>query len=646
MDKRSPRVSIIILVQHKADLLLDCLRSLRSSTIQASYELLVVFNGTPSSEIERVREEIEDLTCLTSRVNLGFSGGNNFAVRRARGEFFVFLNDDTIPEEGWLDALVDAADRTPQAGAVGSRILFPNGTLQEAGCIIWDDGSTYPMGRGEPPRSRAFCYPRYVDYCSANALLVRAETFRQGGGFDEGFFPAYYEDVDLCLTIRHRLHQKILYEPRSRIRHFEAASSESTFRAFLFRRNVGRIRRKWERELAACEAAAPSSFEAIERACYRARESSARVLVIDDRIPNAGLGSGFGRLGELVSDLSGTDYAVSFFGTAMKDDDPTTLEGAGIELVAGDLAEHLAQPQRRYDVIVISRPHNYERFVEAIHRFQPQAKLVYDAEALFHRRLFMQADLESDPEEKSSRILEAQKMLALEKRVAKVCSRMVCISVDEETVLNSFEGHCPIELLVPLASGIEFGRTPFGDREGIIFVAGWLAGDQSPNVPALKWFVEKVFPHVRDAVPNASVRVSGKNPSSAVTALASANVHLTGFVEDIDAFYDSARVAIAPLTYGAGVKIKTIEAIQHGVPVVATPVGAEGLGLTDGNAIDIAISAPEFALRVVRLLTDRETWEVRRNAMTLLLGSLECKRVRWSDIIGRTLAEIPNHVPA
>ena len=633
------RASIIILTQHRIDLLAGCVDSIRSATIQTPHEIVVAFNGTSGADIERARSRIQDVTFLASAVNLGFSGGNNFAARHARGEYLVFLNDDTIVEDGWLDALVDAADRTPSAGAVGSRILFPDETLQEAGSIIWSDGSTCGVGRGASAQSRAFCNRRFVDLCSANALLVRASTFQAAGGFDEAFFPAYYEDVDLCLTIRHRLHRRVLYEPRSRIRHLEAASSEPEIRAALFRRNVERIRMKWERELAEYEPANPRSAAAVDRAIYRATGSSARILIVDDRIPDRGLGSGFVCFEELIADLSETDYAVSFYAVDGAGDDATILFRAGIELLeTDDLAGHLARPERRYDVVILSRPHNYERFADDIRRFQPQARFVYHAEALFHRRLFGQAALEPNLFKKARLKLQAERALWFEKRLTSDCDRIVSVSTDEKAWLESTEGPAPIELVVPLSRDTPVGNAGFEDRRDVVFVAGWLPGHLSPNVAALQWFVECVLPHILRELPKTVLRVTGRNPPSVATRLAGPNVEFTGFVQDLDAFYGSARVAIAPIVYGAGVKLKVIEAIEHGVPVVSTKVGAEGLGLL-GDAIDVAVDPEEFAGRVVRLLNDRDAWEIRRAEMRRLLDSLGRQRTTWPEVIARALAQ-------
>ncbi len=145
----SPRASIIILAWRQEGHLVNCLRALRASlSREIPYEIVLLANGSPQRLVDRVRRLTEGVTLVQVSANLGFSGGCNLAVETSRGEYVVLLNDDTAIEPGWLEWLVATADAHPSAGAVGSLILFPDGRIQEAGSIIWADGSTAPVGRG------------------------------------------------------------------------------------------------------------------------------------------------------------------------------------------------------------------------------------------------------------------------------------------------------------------------------------------------------------------------------------------------------------------------------------------------------------------------------------------------------------------
>jgi hypothetical protein len=214
-------------------------------------ETVIVLNGSPEPVAKLVREGIGGAKVVESAVNRGMAGGYNLARESARGEFVVLLHDDAEVRPGWLEALVKAADDCPAAGAVGGRTLNPDGTLQSAGGILWRDGMTEPVGRGEPARSRSYRLRRRVDYCGSNSLLVRAATWDAVGGMDEALFPAYHVDVDLGMKIRAH-GQLVLYEPSSEVTHHRwGLEAEYGFRMFAARRNQHRFVEKWHSALEA-----------------------------------------------------------------------------------------------------------------------------------------------------------------------------------------------------------------------------------------------------------------------------------------------------------------------------------------------------------------------------------------------------------
>src|SRR5262245_16432132 len=222
-EPNPPRVSIIIPTLGSARIF-GCLESLR--TIKSiTHEVVVVANGASAAHLTAAPELSSPIVrVLTAGANLGFGGGCNRGAAQSSGEFLVFLNDDVEVLPGWLEALVETADRHPDAGAVGSLILSPDGAVQEAGSIVWRDGSTLSVGRGYAVDSNPYTFLRSVDYCSACSLLVRRVAWEAHGGFDAGYFPAYYEDVDLCFGLA-RMGWRTVVQPRSRVIHHESSSS-------------------------------------------------------------------------------------------------------------------------------------------------------------------------------------------------------------------------------------------------------------------------------------------------------------------------------------------------------------------------------------------------------------------------------------
>src|ERR1019366_6139786 len=145
----------------------------------------------------------------------------------------------------------------------------------------------------------------------------------------------------------------------------------------------------------------------------------------------------------------------------------------------------------------------------------------------------------------------------------------------------------PAQLVGPI-----YGTKPFSERQDVLLAASWLPGADSPNGDGLTWFVRHVLPHLRRELPSVQLRVTGANPPPEILTLAGPNVQFEGRVNDLRALYDRSRVAIAPSRYGAGVKLKTVESLQFGVPIVATSVGAEGID-TRGTGALVITDDPE-----------------------------------------------------
>ena len=266
-----PRASILIPADRNAELLARCLESVARNAAPVPFELIVVLNASSDSVIALVRERVDGARVLESNVNLGVAGAYSLAREAARGEFIVLLHDDAEVWPGWLEWLVRAADERPDAGAVGSRALNADGTLQAAGSIVWRDGTTRPIGAGEPADAPAYAQRRAVDFCGSVSLLVRADTWDAVGGLDDRFFPASYVDVDLCMKVRQH-GQVVLCEPRSQITHFRwGVETSRTYRHWLARHNQKRFAEKWQ---AVLQAHVPRADENLQQAIDRPQQAA------------------------------------------------------------------------------------------------------------------------------------------------------------------------------------------------------------------------------------------------------------------------------------------------------------------------------------------------------------------------------------
>lgn len=635
-----PRVSVLILTQKDVGLLQGCLASLAQHLPpDLPTEVLLLCNGAQPDVVAFAQRQVRGARVFVSPVNLGFGGGNDRLAREARGELLLLLNDDASVEAGWLEPLVQTLDEHPDVAAVGSRILFPDGRVQEAGSVLFDDGSTAPVGRGLPPGSGAWTFRRQVDFTSANSLLLRRVAYDEVGGFDEGFYPAYYEDVDLALALQAK-GWRWFYDGRSTIRHQESASTTTHFKHWLFARNIERIRTKWAPQLAARLPRPPGGGPdgpvpaTIRPHVELARGNPPRVLIVDDLLPLPGLGAGAVLMHELARQAGLSRYALSIFVTKHEGADATTVAELGVEVVEGALAHHLETTT--YDAVVVCRPSNYDPVARLL---DPQTPVLYVAEALFSARLEREAAMlpEDDPR-RAELLAEAEQTRHTEERIVRAATRVAAVSVVEADVLRAIPGAPPVDCVPPLNPDLRVSPADLERRSNLAFVASWTARGHTPNSDAFWWLAREVLPHVLPQVPWTRLRVTGHNPPDDIAAVAGPHLELTGFLPELADLYATTRVIVAADRFGSGLKIKTLEALQYGVPVVATSIGAEGIELPPGISPMIVTDDPaEFGAAVVQLLTDNDAWRARR-------ADVEALHAWWRDSPGPTWTDVVDAV--
>ena len=168
----------------------------------------------------------------------------------ARGEYVLFLNNDTILLPGWLEPLVAALDEEPALAAVQPKLLYPDGRLNDAGGLVFGGGEPWIYGKGSPePDAPQFSCRRAPDYASGACLLVRRTAFDEVGGFDDRYAPAYYEDTDLSFSLR-AAGWKVLFEPASKVVHLEGGTAGTDLSQGIKRyqiRNAVKFAQKWAR---------------------------------------------------------------------------------------------------------------------------------------------------------------------------------------------------------------------------------------------------------------------------------------------------------------------------------------------------------------------------------------------------------------
>jgi GT2 family glycosyltransferase len=219
---REPRCSIVIPVHNQAGLTAQCIDAILASPPEVAFEIVVVDDASTDHTPVVLDEYTEPVRVLRRDENAGFARACNQGAAEARGELLVFLNNDTIPLRGWLDALVDDADGNPDTAVVGAKLLFPNDTVQHAGVVVCQDGNPRHLYAGFPGDHPAVNKTREFQAVTAACMLVRREAFEHVAGFDSGYRNSL-EDVDLCLRLGAEGHGVRLCH-RSVLYHLESVS--------------------------------------------------------------------------------------------------------------------------------------------------------------------------------------------------------------------------------------------------------------------------------------------------------------------------------------------------------------------------------------------------------------------------------------
>lgn len=604
----SPDVSIIIPVYNQWNYTYACLKSIFINTKNVTYEIIIA-DDMSSDDTVNISEFVENINVIRDGENRGFLLNCNNAANYAKGKYIFFLNNDTQVQEGWLDSLLELIESDNQIGMVGSKLVYPDGRMQEAGGIIWKDASGWNFGRLDDPNKAEYNYVKEVDYISGAAIMIKKDLWETIGGFDERYVPAYYEDSDLAFEVRKHGY-KVMFQPKSVVVHFEGIShgTDASSKSQVYQnKNKELFLLKWNSELQQFHR--PNANDAF---LTRDRSQNKKtIVVVDHYVPHYDKDAGGRCTYQYLKLFNSLGLKVIFIGDNYYKHEPYTshLQALGIEVLYGNeyaknIEQWFKQNGQYLDYVYLNRPHIATKYIDMVKK-QTNAKVIYFGHDLHYLRELRSYEIEKRPELLKS----SEEWKKVEYNLFEKADVIHVVGSYEQSLIQKDFPNKPVRN-IPLfmfndeqVSGM---NKDFNNRENILFVGGF---NHTPNYDGVKWFINEIYPSILNEKPNMKFYIVGSNPPEDIVALNSDNIVVTGYVTDeqLELYYQESRLVIVPLRYGAGVKGKVVEAVSYQVPIVTTPIGAEGLPDFKKYAL-VANEPNEFAEMVLQLYDDSELW--------------------------------------
>jgi GT2 family glycosyltransferase len=590
LTSTNPLVTVIVPVFNNWSVTDRCLKAIRLCQDSVPFEIIVV-DDSSSDETSFELKKIRGIHVLTKQVNSGYLLSNNEAAKYSHAKYLMLLNNDTEPLTGWLDNLVKVMEQQPTVSIVGSKLLYPNGNVQEAGGQVFSNGNAWNLGRSAVSRMSAeVCSVREVDYCSAASLLVRREFWNSVGGFDERYRPAYYEDTDLCMAAW-RIGHKVVYQPESVVIHHEGLSNGKSINGGIKKYqsiNQVKFHEKWASELT--NHWEDSGIARLEHL----RSSKGIIVLIDAQLPSRFRDSGSQRSLKLIENIQelGFHVVLGAIDNSTSRFDILEMRKQGIEVHfdLDHLINSLKLRRSRLRKFWLVRSNVIQAILPRIEKDFPEVGVITD---------LLDLDYTLNKEKNLVRIDKIQLSIVQKSEAT------VLVSPFEATLLRKESSDL---LLVDLWTEFE-KREPveWEKSSGVLFLGGFR---HKPNVEALQWFVDSVLPELRKNDFQEEIRIVGTGLSEDLQQLLRENsIDYLGFQKDLDAVYHASRVCISPLQFGRGLKGKVGEALAYGIPIVGTELSFEGFGVQDKVHVVIENEAKRFAEAIMELHREQSLWE-------------------------------------
>lgn len=586
-----PAVSIIIRSHNELAYTFNCLKAIQNTaTKDLSLEIIVIDDCSTDETYHFLCQNTAGIRSFRNDNYAGIYHSFNLGVRASKANIICFLDNTTQVQKGWLPKLLPLL-KDEKTGCAGSMITYSNGLLKSAGGLIYDDHTAISYGKFEDALHPFYNYKREADYPSPHNLIMHKSDYQLLKLVSNEIESLSDFIIATSLKIKEWTNKKIIYQPLSKIIYTKLDS--------------------FEQEIM------PTSGHINNYA--RKYQKGKSILFIDDVIPAPDQDSGSNRLFQILNITQSLGYHVIFMpndGNKRGHYFDSMIE-AGFEILykypnRKKMLALLPEILTHIDAIWLCKPHINQTF-KSLFENNNRPLWIYDTVDLHYLRTQREAHVGNNFE----LLQAAEQTKQLELSIARCADVTIAITKNELSVLRQ-ENIKNVTVIPNIHKIITPSELPlsFEERSGILFIGGYL---HSPNIDAAKWLIQHIMPQVWKTFPKIKVTLLGSNPPGEISSLESPMVSVPGYIHDVSPYFNSCRIFVAPLRFGAGMKGKIGQSLEHNLPIVSTTIGIEGMDLTDNYNILVADDTDNFAAKIIELYHSEELWKtIQRNSLMAL----------------------------
>lgn len=611
---KNKRTALIISVHNKWAYTQRCLDSIVRTNMLSKVDIYIIDDCSTDQTSKQLLKIPYLKKVLTNKTNLGYLKSVNLcyeyiSMQDEKYDFIGLINNDVEFLANSLDFVLNQFDKNPSFGCISPKVIYPDGKIQEFGALLWDDGSASQLFHNLKFEEDTFLMTNHLmecSYVSAACTFIRTKTLNLLGQdlFDENFCPAYYEDVDLCLRIR-QSGFKVGVFGGSYVIHHEGISHGTNLllgiKAYQSI-NQGKLVKKWGNKLSKFSLSKNIPLKLVEDNTFLLNSNKKIILVIDDKLPNPMSGGGEARMLTILNQLKLRDFCIVFMPVGQhaisEDKNFYSNFGTRVERISkldSAINEINYYAENGFETYcLISRPDTQLRLGNYIkYKLSNNTKFIFDCVDLFH----------TFPDEKDPKFVEF---------LHSISSYNYIWTVNEKEKIK-------IQKILPISENkievcpmlLDLNPNPIFEETQDLLLIGSLG--HPPNQKMVLNVIHEVLPKFIDLKEKIYLKIVGVGWESWLKKeypnLDLSNIIFKEYVPDISTEIRSSRIMIAPLTEGSGIKIKVLDSIRNGIPVIGSKIAWEGICESEEIKQIAVDDLNQYTKEINELYWNKDVWE-------------------------------------